>query len=98
VATPLASADLRADHLVVGDTDARVGDSPFALAVEVLSVLARAHAAAGHYEELRRRSDADLASRGLRRADLPRAAFSILAEGGPQSRQLSTGTKARFRA
>lgn len=98
MATPLASADLSADHLVVRDTDARAGHGPFALAVEVLSVLARAHIAAGHYEDLRRRSDADLASRGLRRADLPRAAFAILAGDEPQSRQLCAGTKARFRA
>jgi hypothetical protein len=47
---------------------------------DVLRVCSRAQAAAHHYEELRSKSDAALAERGLTRADLPRAAFDKLDE------------------
>lgn len=45
---------------------------------EVLSICARARTAAHHYEELRPLSEADLAEKGLTRADVPRAAFRKL--------------------
>jgi hypothetical protein len=45
---------------------------------EVLRIMARAQAAAHLYTQLRRRCDADLAKRGLRRTDLPRAAYDAL--------------------
>jgi hypothetical protein len=45
---------------------------------EVLSICARARAAAQHYEELKPQSDANLAQKGLTRADLPRAAYRKL--------------------
>lgn len=46
---------------------------------EVMAVCARASAAAHFYAEHKRLSDAGLADRGLRRADLPRATFERLA-------------------
>src|SRR5262245_38615258 len=58
----------------------RRGPDWYTYAIEILTILARAHAAAAHYEDLRRRSDADLASHGIRRADLPRVAFHMLTE------------------
>ena len=48
---------------------------------EVLSILSQALAAAHHYDELRRKCDAALAQRGLKRADLPRAAYRELTKG-----------------
>ena len=45
---------------------------------EVFRIMARAQAAAHLYTQLRRRCDADLAKRGLRRSDLPRAAYDAL--------------------
>jgi hypothetical protein len=48
---------------------------------EAMHVCARACAAARHYEELKPMSDAALAARGLKRTDLPRAAFDKLNEG-----------------
>jgi hypothetical protein len=45
---------------------------------EMLRIMARAQAAAHLYTELRHRCDADLAKRGLRRSDLPRAAYDAL--------------------
>lgn len=45
---------------------------------EVLSICARARDAAQHYEELKPQSDANLAEKGLTRADLPRAAYRKL--------------------
>jgi hypothetical protein len=45
---------------------------------EVLVAWARARIAARHYEELQSLSDPALAQRGLKRADLPRAAFDKL--------------------
>jgi hypothetical protein len=47
-------------------------------AAEVLRVCSRAGAAAHHYEDLARLSDAELAARGLKRADLPKAALDKL--------------------
>lgn len=47
-------------------------------AAEVLRVCSRAGAAAQHYEDLARLSDAELAARGLKRADLPKAALDRL--------------------
>jgi hypothetical protein len=58
---------------------APTGRGLFARVIEVFAVAARAYAAAGHYEDLCRRSDAELSLRGLRRADVPRAAFHFLA-------------------
>ena len=45
---------------------------------DVWLIMARASAAAQLYEDLRRRSDTELAQHGLDRADLPRAAFDAL--------------------
>lgn len=45
---------------------------------EVFRIMARAQAAAHLYTQLRHRCDADLAKRGLRRTDLPRAAYDAL--------------------
>jgi len=45
---------------------------------DVFLIMARARAAAHLYTELRYRCDADLAKRGLRRGDLPRAAYDAL--------------------
>jgi hypothetical protein len=61
------------DH---GQADAR--RVVLARLIETLAVAARACAAAHYYEDLKRLSDDELASRGLRRADLPRAAFYFL--------------------
>jgi hypothetical protein len=47
---------------------------------EMLSICSRAQAAAQHYEELKPMSGADLAERGLARADVPRAVFRKLTE------------------
>jgi|GEM_PF-5736420 len=47
---------------------------------DVLAVCRRANAAAAHYEALQPLSDRALADKGLRRADLPRAAFDKLDE------------------
>jgi len=44
----------------------------------VFRIMVRAQAAAHLYTQLRHRSDADLARRGLRRSDLPRAAHDAL--------------------
>jgi hypothetical protein len=44
----------------------------------VLSIFSRARIAASHYEELKPQSAADLAEKGLTRADLPRTAFRKL--------------------
>jgi uncharacterized protein YjiS (DUF1127 family) len=52
----------------------------FTLIMEVVSVCARAQAAARHYEELKHLSDEALAQRGLMRADVPRAAFDKLSK------------------
>jgi uncharacterized protein YjiS (DUF1127 family) len=49
-----------------------------ARARDVLSVCVRSQAASHQFEELNRLSDDALAARGLRRADLPRAAFRAL--------------------
>jgi hypothetical protein len=48
---------------------------------EVVLIVARAHAAAELYDDLRRRSDIDLAARGLKRADLARVALNELTMG-----------------
>ena len=48
--------------------------------MEVLAICSRACAAAHYYEEHKAMSDAALAERGLKRADLPRAAFDKLTE------------------
>jgi hypothetical protein len=53
----------------------------FERCIEVFAVCTRALAAAWHYEDLSRLCDEELAVRGLRRANLPRVAFDILAEG-----------------
>lgn len=45
---------------------------------EILRICSRAQAAAQHYEELKPMSGADLAERGLDRADVPRAVFRKL--------------------
>jgi len=48
---------------------------------EILSILSQAQSAAHQYEQLNRLCDAALAERGLKRADLPRAAFRELTKG-----------------
>ena len=45
---------------------------------DVFFIMARAGAAAQLYAELSSKSDADLADRGLKRSDLPRAAYDAL--------------------
>jgi hypothetical protein len=50
----------------------------WATLAEILIVNAKARGAAILYEELSRLSDAELARRGLRRADLPRYIFETL--------------------
>jgi hypothetical protein len=49
---------------------------------EVLAIFTRAQVAANYYEELKPQSEAeaDLADKGLTRADVPRAAFRKLTE------------------
>ena len=47
---------------------------------EILSICSRAQIAAHHYEQLKPRSDTDLAAKGLTRGDVPRAAFSKLTD------------------
>ncbi len=47
---------------------------------EILAICSRATAAAHTYQELKAMSDQELAKRGLKRADLPRAAFDTLTE------------------
>lgn len=62
-----------------GHPGAKVGRAVLARAIEVFAVTARACTAAHYYEELVRLSDDELASRGLTRTDVPRAAFHFLA-------------------
>jgi hypothetical protein len=45
---------------------------------DVFLIMARARAAAQLYAELSRKCDTDLADRGLKRSDLPRAAYNEL--------------------
>jgi hypothetical protein len=47
---------------------------------EAMEACAQAWAAARHYEDLRPKSGAALAQLGLKRSDLPRAAFDKLSE------------------
>ena len=54
------------------------GPSRIDRVVEVLAICSRACAAAHYYEAHTAMSDAALAARGLKRADLPRAAFDKL--------------------
>jgi hypothetical protein len=56
----------------------RSGRSVLQRLKEVLSICARARAAAHHYEELKPLSGADLAEKGLTRDDVSRAAFRKL--------------------
>jgi hypothetical protein len=56
-----------------------LGRGLLAWAIEVFVAAARARAAAHYYEELNRLSDSELAVRGLRRTDVPRAALHFLA-------------------
>jgi hypothetical protein len=48
---------------------------------EVLSIMSRASSAAHYYETLRVSSDRRLAELGLKRSELPRAAFIALTKG-----------------
>jgi hypothetical protein len=61
------------DHL-----GAAAGRGVLSWASDVFLAAARACAAAHYYEDLCRLSDDELALRGLRRADVPRAAFHFL--------------------
>jgi hypothetical protein len=47
---------------------------------ELLCVMRRAASAAHFYEAMKSRSDAYLEQKGLRRSDLPRAAYKVLTE------------------
>jgi hypothetical protein len=58
----------------------RVGRSVLSRLREVLSIFTRARIAANYYEELKPQSEADLAEKGLTRADLPRATYRKLTE------------------
>jgi hypothetical protein len=53
----------------------------FGLAQEVLRIQSRALSVAQAYETLRAASDPLLARQGLRRSDLPRAAYRMLTDG-----------------
>jgi hypothetical protein len=66
------------DHLYAGFVGRPVGAGIIHDATEIFRIHARAWAAAQEYEALKRLSDADLAERGLKRVDLPRAAFHLL--------------------
>ena len=48
---------------------------------EVLRICRRAQEAAHYYEELKPQSNQALAGKGLKRSDLPRAAFEKLSDG-----------------
>ena len=48
---------------------------------EIWSILSQAHAAAHLYEELSRKCDSALAEQGLKRSDVPRAAYHELTKG-----------------
>jgi hypothetical protein len=58
----------------------RGGPSLFHRILEVLHICSRATAAAHQYEQLKPLSNEALAARGLKRDDLPRAAFDKLTE------------------
>ena len=58
----------------------RAGMGALSLLREVLAIFTRARVAASYYEELKPQSQADLADKGLTKADLPRAAFRKLTE------------------
>jgi hypothetical protein len=47
---------------------------------DILAICSRGLAAAHYYEQLKPRSDADLAAKGLQRSGLPQAAFRKLTE------------------
>jgi hypothetical protein len=47
---------------------------------DILSICAHGLVAAHHYEQLKSQSDTDLAAKGLRRGDVPRAVFRKLTE------------------
>lgn len=48
--------------------------------LELLRIMSRAASAAHYYEAMRYQSNAHLKQKGLRRSDLPRAAYKILTE------------------
>ncbi len=48
---------------------------------EIWSILSQAHSAAHLYEELSRKCDNTLAEQGLKRSDVPRAAYHELTKG-----------------
>jgi hypothetical protein len=48
---------------------------------EIWSILLQAHSAAHLYEELRSKCDSALAEQGLKRSDVPRAAYHELTKG-----------------
>lgn len=58
----------------------------FGLAQEVLRIQSRALSVAEAYQALRAASEPLLARRGLRRSDLPRAAYRMLTDGFGASR------------
>lgn len=74
---PTGSRNITADSNEKSDSG-RVGRSALQLLREVLSIFTRARVAASYYEELKPQSGADLAEKGLTRADLPRTAFRKL--------------------
>jgi hypothetical protein len=48
---------------------------------EIWSILSQAHSATHLYEELSRKCDSALAEQGLKRSDVPRAAYHELTKG-----------------
>jgi hypothetical protein len=74
---PTGSRNLAADSNDRGAI-ARAGRRALSVLGEVLSIFNRARVTAGYYEELKSRSEADLAEKGMTRGDLPRAAFRKL--------------------
>jgi hypothetical protein len=76
-------------YLPAGFAGRRAGAGMIHLTVEIFRIGARAWTAAHDYEALKRLSGPDLAERGLRRADLPRAVFHLLTDTQPTGARCS---------
>ena len=76
---PTGSRNLAAKSVERG-ASRHAGTRVLSLLREILAILTRARFAASYYEELKPQSEADLAEKGLTKADLPRATFRKLTE------------------